>query len=100
MTTPKKPEAVEDRHFFCRVCGYSPRSHGDWCDKGCGRDYNTMLEIPPFVASHLLRLYEDNGRYLRTLEYLLYQSGHKDGNIGEYEMKLIQKVLPPTLSHD
>lgn len=36
---------------------------------------------------------EQNDKYKRTLEYLLYQSGHKDGNIGEAEMKLIEKAL-------
>lgn len=36
---------------------------------------------------------DDNSKMLRTLEYLVYQSGEKDGNVGVYERKLILKLF-------
>ena len=36
---------------------------------------------------------EEMKNYKSVLLYLLYQSGHKDGTIGEAEMALIEKTL-------
>lgn len=48
-----------------------------------------------FLSSRLSELEGERDKYKRVLEFLLYQSGHKDGNIGEAEMKLIEKALSP-----
>lgn len=48
-------------------------------------------------TQQVLRLEAERDKYQRVLEFLLYQSGHKDGNIGEAEMKLIEKTLYPSL---
>ena len=60
------------------TCSYTGHKHSH-CD--CGEERK--------------KLEAENQRYKRVLEYLLYQSGHKDGNIGEAEMKLIEKTLQP-----
>ncbi len=36
----------EDVMWSCRVCGPSPMSAANWCDRGCGRDYNEMKLVP------------------------------------------------------
>lgn len=41
-----KPKTVEV--WSCIVCGPSIHSRYNWCDRGCGRDFNKMsrVEIP------------------------------------------------------
>ena len=31
--------------FVCTHCGYHPNSRADWCGKGCGSDYNKMIDV-------------------------------------------------------
>lgn len=31
--------------YSCSHCGLSVHNRGDWCDLGCGDDYNQMTEI-------------------------------------------------------
>jgi len=33
------------KHYRCSICGYSEHNRSDWCDLGCGRDYNEMIEV-------------------------------------------------------
>lgn len=37
-------------YWACVVCGYHPFNRQEWCDLGCGRDYNEMCKIPKSVA--------------------------------------------------
>lgn len=30
--------------WSCSICGPSPTSRINWCDNGCGRDYQKMTE--------------------------------------------------------
>lgn len=32
----------------CNNCGICFQNRRDWCDLGCGSDYNEMIEIPIF----------------------------------------------------
>ena len=36
----------ESTLYVCRVCGYNPYNRADWCDSGCGSDYNQMHPVP------------------------------------------------------
>lgn len=31
--------------WSCSYCGFAPGSHRNWCDAGCGRDYNDMEPV-------------------------------------------------------
>lgn len=31
--------------WCCTHCGPSPTSRANWCDRGCGSDYNQMFEL-------------------------------------------------------
>ena len=55
--------------------------------------HEKVLSYIHSLQKHCQELEEKKDKYKRTLEYLLHQSGEKDGNIGEYEMKLIEKCL-------
>lgn len=41
------------KQYSCNHCGYSPRNRRDWCDLGCGRDYNEMIEIKQLIKQKL-----------------------------------------------
>lgn len=30
--------------YWCSACGYHPDNTATWCAKGCGSDYNEMIE--------------------------------------------------------
>jgi hypothetical protein len=44
-----------DSSWFCTHDGYSPANRGWWCDLGCGRDYNRMIEVPKRLVDKLIR---------------------------------------------
>jgi len=31
--------------YACSHCGLSVNNRGDWCNLGCGDDYNQMIEV-------------------------------------------------------
>lgn len=35
------------KYYKCKWCGYSPNNRADWCDLGCGSDYNEMIVCSP-----------------------------------------------------
>ena len=45
-----------DGEWCCCLCGPSKTSRGDWCDKGCGSDYNAMVRIDHWRQGRLLKL--------------------------------------------
>ena len=45
MTNKPNNKIEEKRYYACRVCGFSPTNRSTWCDKGCGSDYNEMIEL-------------------------------------------------------
>ena len=34
-----------DKIYACSNCGVSLTNRNDWCDLGCGSDYNEMIEV-------------------------------------------------------
>ena len=34
-----------EKAYACSVCGFSPKNHANWCNLGCGSDYNEMIEL-------------------------------------------------------
>ncbi|MEK7180275.1 MAG: hypothetical protein AAB706_02265 [Patescibacteria group bacterium] len=34
-----------DKIYACSNCGVSLINRNDWCDLGCGSDYNEMIEV-------------------------------------------------------
>lgn len=32
-------------YWVCRADGFSPKNRANWCDLGCGRDYNMMVKF-------------------------------------------------------
>jgi len=32
-------------YFMCNICGFSPDNRKDWCDLGCGSDYNEIYDL-------------------------------------------------------
>src|SRR4051794_23973975 len=39
--------------FLCSHCGYAEGNHRNWCNAGCGHDYNHMQPIEVVPASQL-----------------------------------------------
>lgn len=37
----------------CSICGYSPSNRANWCDLGCGRDYQRMIRVESRRATRL-----------------------------------------------
>jgi hypothetical protein len=35
--------------WSCNACGPSVTSRGNWCDRGCGSDYNQMTKVKMFL---------------------------------------------------
>lgn len=33
------------KYYCCKSCGISETNRVDWCDLGCGRDYNEIFEV-------------------------------------------------------
>lgn len=64
-------------------------------DKLCAEIAKTSQTIQ-HAESEIIR--KKASKYEGVLQYLLHQSGHKDGTIGEAEMALIEKALSPRLS--
>ena len=76
------PAPAESRkHYFCRGCGYSPTNRRDWCDKGCGSDFNEMIELKSPVLTYIQTL-EKEHREMRAAAVDLYDNrlGHRDDN--------------------
>jgi hypothetical protein len=44
-----------DGEWCCCTCGPSKTSRMEWCDRGCGRDYNAMIRIDHW---RMVRLYK------------------------------------------
>lgn len=44
---------METVGYFCNHCGYSPDNRCDWCDLGCGDDYNEMIRVPKRLIDKL-----------------------------------------------
>jgi hypothetical protein len=36
---------MEKKIYLCKTCGVSLNNRADWCDLGCGNDYNEMVEV-------------------------------------------------------
>jgi hypothetical protein len=47
--------AIPDEIWCCKACGPSLTSRADWCDRGCGNDYNEMFLIRNFTSSSLYK---------------------------------------------
>jgi hypothetical protein len=41
------------KYYMCSNCGFSPRNRSNWCDLGCGQDYNKMIEIKRLEFYHV-----------------------------------------------
>lgn len=39
-----KGEIEKKEIYACSICGVSERNRFDWCDLGCGNDYNEMIK--------------------------------------------------------
>ena len=40
----------EQRKWYCcKICGVAENNRKDWCDLGCGRDYNEIFEVKRMV---------------------------------------------------
>ena len=35
----------EKKYYACKICGISETNRANWCDLGCGRDYNEIFEV-------------------------------------------------------
>lgn len=44
-----------DHEWCCCNCGASRTNREDWCDLGCGNDYNAMIRIDHWTMPRLLR---------------------------------------------
>jgi hypothetical protein len=42
--------------WTCSYCGYAPGSRRNWCNAGCGSDYNRMEPVEVVPASEVERL--------------------------------------------
>src|SRR5690606_21209040 len=45
---------VEERKYMCKFCGFCPTNRSTWCDKGCGSDYNEMIDVTDVYNQALL----------------------------------------------
>ena len=45
-----------DGQWCCCSCGPSKTSRNEWCDRGCGRDYNAMIRIDAWKMPSLFEL--------------------------------------------
>ena len=45
-----REEFVKKEIYCCRGCGISMTNRKDWCDLGCGRDYNEMFKVVNFSS--------------------------------------------------
>ena len=43
--------------WSCNCSGPSPTSRANWCDRGCGRDYNRMTQVGATNASVIIDAY-------------------------------------------
>ena len=39
--------------YVCSHCGFSPKNRANWCDLGCGSDYNKMTKLTDAVHVHV-----------------------------------------------
>lgn len=37
---------AEHNSYFCSACGYDYYNRYNWCNLGCGSDYNNMIAVP------------------------------------------------------
>ena len=44
---------IEKKYYICSNCGYSPSNRSNWCAKGCGSDYNQMIEVTGVDAGRM-----------------------------------------------
>ncbi len=43
-------EKIRERKYYsCKNCGFSMDNRGTWCAKGCGSDYNEMVDVTGVV---------------------------------------------------
>jgi hypothetical protein len=45
-----------DGEWCCCTCGPSKTSRAEWCDRGCGSDYNAMIRIDHWRMGRLFKL--------------------------------------------
>lgn len=45
-----------DNEWCCCTCGPSKTSRAEWCDRGCGSDYNAMVRIDRWRHGRLFRI--------------------------------------------
>lgn len=38
-----------EKFYKCTICGLKETNRKDWCDMGCGSDYNDMVELVYFT---------------------------------------------------
>lgn len=54
--------------YFCSHDGYSPTNRGNWCDLGCGSDYNHIIGVPKRHVERMLNEARQNELYLAMRE--------------------------------
>ena len=79
--------------WACSICGLHPNSRADWCDAGCGSDYNEM-----FLVKHLDRHDEQRFRRIAELEHglkeIMQHAQEAGGHAGE-----IQELVPADIKN-
>lgn len=61
-------DKAESRKFYCcNHCGFSVTNRADWCDMGCGRDYNAMIDITKNITEALKQHSEEWKKKYETL---------------------------------
>jgi hypothetical protein len=61
--TTERPEVA----YFCSHDGYHPLNRGDWCELGCGSDYNRMIAVPQRHVDKLVeQLREERDRLVEV----------------------------------
>lgn len=55
-------ERQEPAGWLCSHDGYLPSNRANWCDLGCGSDYNQMVPLTAVVVRHFERLARQLGK--------------------------------------
>ena len=83
----RKGKNFMNKIYACSNCGVSETNRADWCDLGCGSDYNEMIDVGG-------RRFIDYSLKIREKTIAKIRSGLvAESTIGEHTMVVFDDII-------